>query len=284
MTRSLGPYGYKGGETLARNLRALGGRPHRKDLANFVDSLPKPTKMLGLTHVTSSYALRDIIDLEEIKAVSKCKVLEEEVIYAFYGRTAYRYKDEMVPANISSLFPSVLILDPERVPKPKYVFGFDSGAFYDGAMDQHLHPYMPLFDFLLSPDPSSAARLVAAVFDNNEDYFQNRSNPNFQVPNGNFEAESYHSLVKSGGQGNIRLDDRLSTPEFVFSDPIALKIAVRAAILPDTLAAEPNIGGRLRGLGIRVDAYPWTTCGRPGENHFYIQSLAKSIYVDLGWI
>lgn len=219
---------------MTRDLRARSGRPPRENLARYVATLPKPKSLLGLTHVTSSYVLRDILDSEEINSVSKCSVLNESVTYAFYGRTAFRYKDAMVPANISSLFPSVLILDPRSVPKPKYVFGFDSGAFYDGAMDQHLHPYMPLFDFLLSPDPISAAQLINAVFLNNEDYFHNRVNPAFEVPIGNFEAESYQSIVKSGGQGNVRLDDRLSTPEFVFAEPIYLKDAVRAVIVPDT--------------------------------------------------
>ncbi len=110
--------------------------------------------------MTSSYNLRDIIDANEIASITECKVLKEKVTYAFYGRISYRNKDDMTPASLSSLFPSALILDPGLVPTPKYVFGFDSGAFYEGAMDQYLHPYMPLFDFLLAPDISSAARLV----------------------------------------------------------------------------------------------------------------------------
>lgn len=268
---------------MPRDLTARSGRPPLQHFANFVSSLTEPAKILGLTHVTSSYNLREIIDANEIAAITECSVLKEKVVYAFYGRIAYRNKGDMTPASISSLFPSALILDPELVPKPKYVFGFDSGAFHDGVMDQYLHPYMPLFDFLLAPDVSSAARLVNAVFSDVDDYFQNRVKLDFQVPVGNFEAESYSSIVKSGGQGNVRLDDRLSTPEFVFSDPINLKTAVKAAVLPDTLAAAPAFG-RLRSLGVRVDSYPWTTCSRPGENHFSIQAIARSIYADFGWL
>ncbi|MGE8126313.1 hypothetical protein ACQKQD_04985 [Methylobacterium sp. NPDC080182] len=169
---------------MSKNLTALSGRAPRKDLANFVSSLPNPDKILGLTHVTSSYTLRDIIDASEIASITECKVLKEKVTYAFYGRISYRNKDDMTPASLSSLFPSALILDPGLVPTPKYVFGFDSGAFYEGAMDQYLHPYMPLFDFLLAPDISSAARLVNAVFSNSDDYFYNRVRPEFKVPGG----------------------------------------------------------------------------------------------------
>lgn len=157
---------------MARELKARSGRPSRTDFSRFVDTLPSSGKILGLTHITSSYVLRDMIESGKVEAPTKCSVLQENLVYAFYGRSAYRYKDSMTPASLSSLFPSVLILDPRKVPKPKYVFGFDSGAFYENAMDQHLHPYMPLFDFLLTPDVTSAARLVEAVFLNDEDFFK----------------------------------------------------------------------------------------------------------------
>ncbi|MCC0808554.1 hypothetical protein FPV16_20485 [Methylobacterium sp. W2] len=269
---------------MARDLRTRVSRPDRTNFAEYVDRLPVAKKTLGLTHITSAYTLRDIIENGVIKSQDKCDVLEEEVIYAFYGRAAYRHKESFVPANLTSLYPTVFILDPHDIPPPKYVFGFDSGAFCAGVMDDHLHPYMPLFDFLLTPNTASAARLIEAVFSTPENFFQNRPGSTFTVPPGDFEAESYASLIKSGGHGNVRLDDRLSTPEIVFADPISLAKSVRAVILPETLGQQSDIGGKLRSLKIRVDEYPWTSCSRPGENHFMIQNMVTAIYKDLGWL
>jgi hypothetical protein len=267
---------------LARDLKAKSGRPSRPDLALFVQTLPAPKKLLGLTHITSSYVLRDIIEAGSIEVHEPCPVIGEPVTYAFYGRAAFRGRAEFEPTNLSCLFPSVLIIDPENVPPPKYVFGFDSGAFVSGMMDQYLHPYMPLFDFLLAPEPSSAARLVSAIFETDEDYFRNRPSVTFQVPVSNFEADCYRRIVFSGSEG--RLDDRASTPELIFADPIDLKKSVRAAVLPDTLASDPLIGGALKAFGITVYEYPWTNASRPVENHFTVRNLVESAYRNLKWL
>jgi hypothetical protein len=267
-----------------RTLRPLNGRPARTDFASFVDGLPAPSKLLGLTHVTSSYVLRDIIDTGSIAAQVQCKVMGEAVTYAFYGRAAFRGSSEFQPTTLSCLFPSVLILDPNKVPPPKYVFGFDSGAFHDGLMDSFLHPYMPLFDFMLAPTPVSAARLVSAVFDTNDDYFANRASNSFTVPTSNFEADCYRQIVNGAGHGATPLDDRASTPELLFVDPLDLRSCVSAAVLPDTLAADHNIGERLKRLGIRVYDYPWTSCSRPVENHFAVRQLVQAAYKDLAWL
>ena len=268
--------------TLARALRAKSGRLSRSDLASFVQSLPDSKKLLGLTHITSSYLLREIIEAGSIQAQEPCPVIREPVTYAYYGRAAFRGREDSKPTNLSFLFPSVLIVDPQRVPLPKYVFGFDSGAFVNGIMDPYLHRYMPLFDFLLAPEPRSAARLVAAVFQTDEDYFRNRPSANFQVPTSNFEAEAYRQIVLAAGDG--RLDDRVSTPELIFSDPINLRDSVRAAVLPDTLASDPMIGGALKAFGVTIYEYPWTNGSRPAESHFVVRNLVQLAYRNLKWL
>ncbi len=269
---------------MARALRARNGRPTHSAFAQLVQTLPVPDRMLGLTHVTSSYSLRDVLLSGLIVADEPCRILEEPVTYAFYGRAAFRSKFDNEPSDLTSLFPSVLILDPERVPTPKYVFGFDSGAFMEGLMDQYLHPYMPLFDFLLEPDPRSAARLIQAVFPSAGDYLTNKPVIKFTVPASNYEAECYAKLVTGGGHAEPRLDDRASTPELLFADPIDVRECVVAAVIPSNLSDDPAIGGRLRRLDVRVLDYPWTSCSRPGENHFLLRGLVYSVYEDLGWI
>lgn len=246
--------------------------------------MPLPTKLLGLTHMTSSYSLREIIASESIEAEEKCRILGENVTYAFYGRASFRGRDDFSPTDLACLFPSLLIVDPERIPRPRYVFSFDSGAYVEGLMDQYTHPKMPLFDFLLAPNPEAAARLVGAAFSSPDDYLDNRPNHGFTVPASNFEADSYKKILLGGGHGQIRLDDRISTPELVFADPISLTGSVRAVILPDTLASDPLLGGRLRDLGITVFDYPVVSCSRPGESLSVIRQLARSYYKSLGWL
>lgn len=269
---------------MPRDLKPKNGRPSHSDFAKFVEGLPLPKSLLGLTHITSSYLLRDIVESGAIQAYGPCKIIGENLTYAFYGRAAFRGSAEFEPASLPCLFPSVLVLDPSAVPQPKYVFGFDSGAFVEGMMDPYLHPYMPLFDFLLAPDASSAAKLIGAVFETPDDYFRNRPSTKFQVPPSNFEAQCYKAIVQSAAQGAGKLDDRASTPELLFADAIELGASVRAAVLPDTLASDPNIGGALKGYGVEVHEYPWTSSSRPGENHFVVRQLVQSIYKEREWL
>ena len=270
--------------SVRRDLRPRNGRPPRTDFAKFVDALPGASKLLGLTHITSSYNLRDILEQGSLENFETCEVLEERVVYAFYGRAAFRTPQGNVPASLTSRCPTVLILDPNAVPPPKYAFGFDSGAFMDRMMDPHLDRYMPLFDFLITPDPAAAAKLIGAVFGNNENFLLNRPQGQLVAPIGNFEAESYLSIVRSDGLGERRMDDRYSTPEFVFAHPINIQRCIKAAVMPDDLAHDPNFGGLLRSYDAKVFEYQWVRGSRPDELQMQLRGLVRLAYESLKWL
>ena len=269
---------------MPRLLKSKYGTASRRDLCDLVATLSAPAKKLGLTHLTSSYALRDILDSGYIRAMDVCPFLGQRLTYTFYGRPAFRGSKAFEPTDLASMFPSVLILDPMLAPKPTYVFGFDSGAFVDGKMDQFLHPYMPLNDFSIGADATSAAALVHSIFQTADNYFRNMPQQRPLFSASNFEAECYFKVVFGYGHGPERLDERATTPELLFETPIALRPCVRAAVLPDTLACDPNIGGRLRSAGVDVYEYAWTNCSRPGESHGTINAMVKGIHGDYGWL
>ncbi len=260
---------------MARKLHAASGRPPRKDFSRFVMGLPASSYTLALTHVTSGYFLRDIIDEGAISASEPCKVMGEPLIYAFYGRVAFRKSGDDQPSDLPFLFPALLVLDPKKLPNPKYVFGFDSGAFVGGYMDEYMDPYMPLFDFHIEPDIELVSRLISEAFGSADDYLSNSVSTAFRVPQGNFEAVSYSKMISSTGRSSNLLDDRASTPEIVFQSPVPVGDCILAAIMPDVLAADPNIGGRFAALGITVDAYEWSGATRPREYHMLIRRMAK---------
>ena len=106
-----------------RKLHTPVARPDRDDLRRLVGSLPRPPKLLGLTHVTTGYIFREVLDGGTLAAKEKCNVLNEPVIYAFYGRSAFRRADDGKPTDLPFLFPVVCIIDPAATPPPKYLFG-----------------------------------------------------------------------------------------------------------------------------------------------------------------
>lgn len=268
---------------MARTLKSLTGRADRKDFAAYVAALPPSDFKLGLTHVTTGYFLRDILDARKIVPPAPCPVLNQPLVYAFYGRPGYRNKADSMPSDLPYVFPAVLLLDPEKTPKPKHVFGFDSGAFVAGMMDDYVDPYMPLFDFHLEPDVQSAARLAKAFFGTPRDYLDNKPITHAAVPAGEYEAFSYSKMVVSNGRGANRLDDRISTPELIF-DEIPIEDCVVAAIVPDVLAGDPKIGGRIEAMGVKVRDYEWSGASRPSEYHRQIRQIAYGVFEDFGWL
>jgi hypothetical protein len=177
------------------------------------------------------------------------------------------------------MFPTIFIVDPEKIPVPKYVFAFDSGAFAHGLMDDFLHPQMPLFDFLLVPSVNPAARLVNFIFGGTEQYLRNQPRYDLSTSVLNFEAESYlHMATK----GDNKVDDRRNTPEIIFCDPINLTESVRALIIPDCLMAEPEVEKELSRRSIVTYPYAWQGGTRPIEHHVRIRMLVENAYKDLG--
>jgi hypothetical protein len=259
-------------------------RADRDSFRRFVASLPGPANLLGLTHVTTGYIFREILDSGNISAIEKCKSLGEPVVYAFYGRAAFRNQGDMDPTDLAFLCPVVLLLDPRAVPSPKYAFAFDSGAFVNGYMNDYLDPYMPLFDFVLEPDVNTAAQLVEYFFGSSDEFLANVPKSDAQVAQSNFEMVSYQKMLVAGGRGSNRLDDRVSTPELVFSVPIDIGAAVKAVILPSVLSDDPEIKARIASTGAINDGYEWNGGCRPSEYHMLIRDRVKSINRDLGWL
>jgi len=246
------------------------------------ESSPPISRNLGLTHVTSGYVLRDIIESGTISPSLPCKVLNEPLVYLLYGRPSYRSGINSGPTSLAFHCPVAIIVDPDVPVAPKYAFCFDSGAFVDGLMDAHLHPYMPLFDFCIPPDVASASRLVNALFGSPERYLSGGDPLDVTVDQSNFEAASYYAIVKNASA--LNLDDRASTPEFVYKDSIDIVPWVKAVILPDNLASDPIFGGKLTRLGIPTLDYEWQGGCRPIEYHVLIRRLVKQVYEGLKWL
>jgi hypothetical protein len=259
-------------------------RGDRDAFRRLVASLARPSKLLGLTHVTTGYIFREVLDVGKIAPIDRCQILKEPVIYAFYGRSAFRRAEDNVPTDLPFLFPVVCILDPAATPAPKYVFGFDTGAFVTGFMDDYLDPYMPLFDFQLEPNIDAAARLVEHFFGGANQFLDNTPRTDVNVPASNFEGVSYQKMIAAGGRGANKLDDRVSTPEVIFANEIDIAKAVKAVILPNVLSDDHEFGGRIATLGVKNDGYEWNGVTRPSEYHMLIRRRVRALYKEFGWI
>jgi hypothetical protein len=183
----------------SRRLHIRNLRPDRDAFKKLVASIDPTSRLLGVTHVTTGYILREALDEGALRAYEPCELLKLPLLYAFYGRAAFRRNDDETPTDLTFRLPVVFILAPSHLPKPKYVFAFDTGAFMTGLLDDYLDPYMPLFDFHLEPDISTGARIARYFFGSSESYLANRPIDDIRVPPSAFEVESYKRLLLGGG-------------------------------------------------------------------------------------
>jgi hypothetical protein len=101
----------------------------------------------------------------------RCTVFNEDLIYAFYGRPAYRsrYDDSI---GLVARAPVIVVLSPDLVVSGTRLYPFDTGAYAAGRYQRWLHSNTVVDDFA-QPATSEAARLhVSAFFQSYENYLR----------------------------------------------------------------------------------------------------------------
>jgi hypothetical protein len=93
-------------------------------------------------HTTDGFRLKSFISSGTI-AVNRCKVLDEDLLYFFYGRPAFRRAEEE-QLRLTSKAPVVIVLKADLVASGLRMFPFDSGAFMKGRYHNWMHPGMTL--------------------------------------------------------------------------------------------------------------------------------------------
>lgn len=250
-------------------------------LKNMLQSVEPVSGELPLTHATDGFRLRQIIADGALRP-THCKVLNEPLLYMFYGRPAYRPNGSLAEIpSLSSYAPTCLILPPKSV-VIKRVLPFDSGAFRRGAMDEYKHHEMRLEDFLLEPDLVSPRKFIKFLYGNIENYFHNKPLPEPDFPASLFEAEALHSLARS--ESNQGLDERATTIELHTADSFVLADGISAVILPENLLSDTAICEPLKATGAALIPYDYIRQSRPSEYAGLFYDRIKSHYRNKAWL
>lgn len=246
-------------------------RPQR--LAQRISSGESAEPILPLTHITDAYTFRDIVDNAEIQP-NKCKVFNgETLIYTFYGRPAYKIPDadELPPEPV--YLPVCLILRPPSGVSIKRVHALDTGALQHFRTIPGIHRKMMKEDFSLEPSLESAAKLVRLVYGDNKRYLNNE--PVETLACGAFELElnALMTMARDTTSSNSP-DERITTVEVQYTEPIPLKENCLAIILPGVFAEDAEVK-RLTS-GIELLRYDIVRRMAPSQYSSQIYDLAKS--------
>jgi len=209
-------------------------RKGRVDFAKLVRSAAEEPGGLPLTHMTDAYRFRAVVEEGQL-ATSPCSVFNEPLLYLFYGRPAYRVAAQIEGTGQDAYWPICFVLKP-GIAGAKRTYPFDSGAFHHGRFADYCHRDMIKEDFQLDADPSSPGRVIGLFWDGARDYFDNIGFSDFVPDPLAFEAKSYFEMIRSNS--NAPFDERHSTIELQFDQPIALKGNLLAVILPQCFATD----------------------------------------------
>jgi hypothetical protein len=201
---------------------------------------PQALPILPLLHTTSADRfLGQIVSASELRT-AKCGVYNEDLLYTFYGRPAYKPNAGTLNTSLASFRPICFLLRPTALGNIKRVVPLDTGALDRGVFSRYVTRMMTKDRFELPNTIEGAAKFVKAFFDDNKRYYFGQIHPSPAFEPTDLLAEAYCAIVADKGTSEV--DDRRSTIEVQFSDSISLNPAnVMAIVLPSAFLDTPPI-------------------------------------------
>jgi hypothetical protein len=193
-------------------------------LADFSEATPMP-----LFHSTSSYNFRAISQAASADLTpTHCPVFNEDLLYFFYGRPAYRVSDHN--SDTIAYAPVCFIIKPDVVMLVERVFPFDTGAFHHGRFAQYVHESMTKDSFQLGSDLTAARKAITAFFGSCRRYYLGQLSPTLAPSFSQMELATYVQIVKRPLADIV--DDRRYSIEVQTRSSIALIGNTLAVVLP----------------------------------------------------
>lgn len=249
-----------------------------------IDTLPL---CLPATHATQAYRFDQFLNENQLNC-THCDVFSEELLYFFYGRPAYRAKEQN-NVKLEYDWPIVMVFKPETLSDISAVYPFDTGAFHLGIYKNFFHKDSKLSDFLLPANLEYAQKFVASFYKNNDEYFRGDSRKSVEIPSRNFEAQGIHELARtpssriSGVSSHIR-DERSSTVELHSKNTVSLINTMIGIIIPEPYLNDKDVNDAIARWGVEV-TQTYDPLHNVGTEAWagQIYSLTKRIYEECGF-
>ncbi len=210
---------------------------------DFIGGFDARDETLPLVHTTRAKLFDKILDGETLNP-THCDQFEEDILYLFYGRPAYR-----TPAAVSKRlefnWPFSFVIDPSKVKSIRAVYPMDTGAFaldlYKGFFD----PTTDRDDFALEGALVSAKKVTSFLYSSDRDYFTNDPKPSLTVPSRQFEAQAIKALAElplsvQPEHANHPRDERSNSIEVQVDEVLSIKDTVLRLIAPEPWRIEPD--------------------------------------------
>lgn len=250
-------------------------------LQALVDESSLGNAPLPASHTMSSVQFFNAYGTDRELKTSHCEVYDEQLLYLFYGRPAYRPDNSSLSTSNPSFRPISLLFKPESIGAIERIMPIDSGAFAKGLYKNHCPNGLDKQHFEISGDIDSAARLVDAFFGSNKNYYLGKLKSNLSFDPTNLVAQSYHSIVSVTGQ--TEFDDRRATIEIQSSNCLPLgEDTLQAIALPEDFLENEALFETIT-LDWKADIIPYDIYhDRPVHDVREVMSKVKSYLTGKG--
>lgn len=244
--------------------------------------------LLPLVHTSNTLDGKMYIDTEKItKPQKRCENFEDNPVYLFYGKPAYRCKNEKT-GDAGELMMVFILKDYPKISSDIIrVYPLDTGAlshgFYDGYKINSWSFDNFKQDFMMNTDIKQLPKHVSLFWDNNNGYFRYFVAPKFDkisVAN-SCVIEAFLELITS--KSTTIFDDRCAVVE-VHSEVInSLLDHIQAIVVADTIFTDEE-KGVLESRNIIVREYPTFGRHEPKEDYTLILNTVLEYYTEIGII
>lgn len=263
---------------------------------NFLTSYSPFNPKMPLLHSTSFQSFLGIVQ-SHVLSPTLCPVFQdEELLYLFYGRPAYRVSTTVTSQGQLRHLPVCFILSPESIKAAKRIYPFDSGAFEGGLFDAFLRG-LHRDDFIVGDFPQGPQRLVSAFYENNSNYYFGYVSNEVSAGPSQVEVSGYIDMLRDTAvsyseSGQIVSDDRRQTIEIQTDSQLPLKAEqvtdpngnttvsnkVLAVILPQSALDAKEIRDAVTQIWrAKPITYPIYKFTRPMEYHGVIREKIREL-------
>ena len=250
---------------------------HAKDYEN-ISALPLIHKADGI-HVRESvkYA-NDYFRSGKIET-SKCDVFDEDLVYTFIGRPAYK----------ETIFPVCFVLEPDES-LLENVFVFDTGAYFGKRYSQILENDIDINNYRIPAEIDAIKKFISLFSGNNMKYYLSVGTNLEKMINidilDNEELFSYVLLNSVRSFCNLHFDTRCRTIENITRNPIDLRKHLMAIVISSEQSRTKEFNDFINTIDRPVDILKYSTfnINAGSESNQCVRKIIYNYYIEKGLI
>jgi len=208
-------------------------------------------KELPFIHNTRFSNLKHIFSVGFLSP-TLCDVFNENLLYLFYGRPAYKVSQKNQPSGYIDDLPVSVVIKTGFDKELKRVYPFDSGAFIKGAYDAFIGTSYSVDDFLIEGNVKEIKRHISKYYDSNGAYLTGY--PKDEVELDDEHSEAYYRLITTDDYDDT--DDRCYSIEAQCIDNISINDEVDILVVPFSGLDDQDLMHNLKSSSIKnIETY-----------------------------